>query len=98
MRPTRVSPCASCKEAYEEDWANRLAIRCGITGGVIELQRLKHPRGAIHMVTAGPVEGCPYHKKPEPEKRERTLRPADENARDCRRARRMLEEALRANG
>lgn len=60
------SPCARCEEAYEEEWENRLAIRCGhpdVFPSLIETQRLHTPRGAAHMCTGGPLPGCPRIKK-----------------------------------
>ena len=84
------SPCARCGEAYEEENANVLLIRCGaVQAGtsLIEIQRLKNPRGAVHMCTAGPLEGCPKGYALE----EKTTQP---EASGYGRARKMLEEAI----
>ena len=85
------SPCARCGEAYEEEGANILLIRCGaIQAGksLVEIQRLKNPRGAVHMCTAGPLEGCPRGFKRE-KKEDQPPAPTG-----CEKARAMLEAAL----
>lgn len=57
------SPCARCDEAYEYEWPEALAIYCGaVEPGercLIEVQRLKHPRGSVRMCTEGPLPACP---------------------------------------
>ena len=85
------SPCARCGEAYEEEGANVLLIRCGAVRdgkSLIDIQRLKHPRGAVHMCTEGPLEGCPRGFKRE-KKEDRP--PA---ATGFYKAKEMLEEAI----
>ena len=86
------SPCARCGEAYEEENANVLLIRCGaVQAGtsLIEIQRLKNPRGAVHMCTAGPLENCPRGFTMGEEKSDTAKPTAYEKARA------MLERSLR---
>ena len=94
----KQSPCARCAEAYEEEGANILLIRCGAVEdgpSLIETQRLKHPRGAVHMCTEGPLPGCP--RQAEFEKRRRRDAERDRlYAAGCARARAMLERSLYA--
>jgi hypothetical protein len=91
--PEKISPCATCDEVFETEWPEALAFYCGaISDGsrcLLEVQRLRCPRGTQYEITEGPLEGCPKGHVPEEEK------PAVNR---CREARKVLEEALGANG
>lgn len=88
----KPSACATCDEVFETEWPEALAFYCGgISEGrcLLEVQRLKHPRGTQYEITEGPLPGCP-----------RGLTPAAEEekppaASGCERARQRLEETLR---
>ena len=93
----KASPCANCPEVYEVEWPAALAFYCGAelppgSRVLIDVQRLKHPRGTQNMITEGPLEGCPKGYADERREKREEASPA---ATGYEKARAMLERALR---